>query len=134
MRMVLRAEARTVARGAVVEAVGMARSEASQGAKEICEAATTSQAMLGPVTKFGPKIEGQLGKRGWNKESVERLISSPARREATRDTRAMPGGGRLNDPATAFINSKGDYVIRNDVSGDIVQISNKFDVDWSSPF
>jgi hypothetical protein len=40
----------------------------------------------------------------------------------------------MNDPATAFINQKGHYVVRNDVTGDVVQVSNKFDINWVSPF
>jgi filamentous hemagglutinin len=39
----------------------------------------------------------------------------------------------MDDPATAYINADGSYVIKNDRSGDIVQISNRKGR-WKSPF
>jgi hypothetical protein len=83
---------------------------------------------------YAPKIEKQLESRGWTKESVNDTISDPDRTVPTRDTRHLPGGGRMDDPATAFINADGSYVVRNDVTGDIVQVSDRFDPDWKLPF
>jgi filamentous hemagglutinin len=40
----------------------------------------------------------------------------------------------MNDPATAYINLDSSYVVQNDRTGEIVQISNKNDPDWQSPF
>ena len=83
---------------------------------------------------IGQKIEKQLGKRGWTREEVERTVSQPHRTVQTRDTRHLPGGTRMNDPATAYVNKDGSYVIRNDRTGDIVQISDKGKPGWKSPF
>ncbi len=84
--------------------------------------------------QLGTKIEGQLGKRGWTRESVQDLINNPSRTVATRDTRYLPGGGRNDAPATGYISRTGGYVVRNDETGDIVQVSNLNDPNWKSPW
>jgi RHS repeat-associated protein len=83
---------------------------------------------------LGTKIKKQMASRGWTKESIDDLLNSPSRTITTRDTRWRPDGTRLDDPATAFINREGAYVVRNDLSGDIVQISNRLDPNWKSPW
>lgn len=32
--------------------------------------------------------------------------------------------------ATAFFNKKGQYIVRDNVTGNIIQVSNKFDSKW----
>ncbi|MCP5339423.1 MAG: hypothetical protein H7A14_07430 [Sinobacteraceae bacterium] len=86
------------------------------------------------ATSVGATIEGQLAKRGWSRSSVDDAISNPTRTVATRDTRHLPGGGRNNDPATAYYSRDGGYVVRNDRTGDIVQVSNRNDPHWSAPW
>jgi hypothetical protein len=39
-----------------------------------------------------------------------------------------------DDPATAYIRGDGHYVVRNDVDGTIVQISNRPRAIWYQPF
>lgn len=90
--------------------------------------------LLGPGTSFGSKIEGQLAGRGWTKRLVQSTIDDPARTVATRDTRFLPGGGRMDDPATGYISRRGGYVIRNDQTGDIVQVSKRTDPNWRAPW
>ncbi len=87
-----------------------------------------------PETQYGPKIEQQMEERGWTKEDVENTIDHPDRTVETQDTRWNPDGTRNNDPATAYINEDGSYVVRNDRTGDIVQISDRTDPGWKSPF
>ncbi|QIN85109.1 hypothetical protein GBA63_09365 [Rubrobacter tropicus] len=74
---------------------------------------------------IGSKIQRQMGKRGWTDTEVEDTITNPARTISTRDTRHLPGGGRMDDPATAYYRSDGSYVVRNNKTGDIVQVSNE---------
>jgi RHS repeat-associated protein len=90
--------------------------------------------LLGPGTTFGAKIEGQLANRGWTKRLVQSSIDDPVRTVATRDNRYLPGGGRLDDPATAYYNRRGGYVVRNDRTGDIVQVSDRTDAAWRAPW
>lgn len=62
------------------------------------------------------------------------LVNNPSRTIATRDTRDLPGGTRNDAPATAYINRGGGYVVRNNETGDIVQVSNLNDPNWKSPW
>lgn len=75
-----------------------------------------------------------MGRRGWTRESVDDLVNNPSRTVATRDTRHLPGGGRNDAPATGYINRTGGYVVRNDETGDIVQVSDLNDPNWKSPW
>lgn len=81
------------------------------------------------------KIGKQMSKRGWTEESIHETIDNPVRTVAARDTRWFPGADKaLNDPATAYYSSDGGYVVRNDNTGEIVQISNKFKPNWKAPW
>lgn len=87
------------------------------------------------IINIAPKIERQMISRGWDRGSIDVTISNPHRAVIIRDTRHNPNTGtRNNDSATAYINSDGSYVVINDRTGDIVQISNKNDPNWKSPF
>jgi filamentous hemagglutinin len=96
-------------------------------------AGMAAEAELGVSTQYGSKIMGQLGKRGWTAGSVEETISNPARTAVGRDTRWMADGTRMDDPATTYYNKDGSYVVRNNKSGDVVQVSNRNDPNWKSP-
>lgn len=61
-------------------------------------------------------------------------VSRVARTMATRDTRHIRGGGRMDDPAAACYSERGGYVVRNDRTGDIVQISDRTDPNWIAPW
>ena len=43
-------------------------------------------------------------------------------------------GSRLSDPATGYIAKDGSYVVRNDRTSTIVQISDKNDKNWAAPW
>jgi RHS repeat-associated protein len=86
------------------------------------------------ATSIGAKIEKQIAKRGWSRQSVDDAIANPTRTVATKDTRHLPGGGRMDDPATAYYGKDGGYVIRNDRTGDIVQVSDRTDAGWVAPW
>ncbi|MBA2680168.1 MAG: hypothetical protein H0U76_17450, partial [Ktedonobacteraceae bacterium] len=74
-----------------------------------------------------------LAKRGWTTKQIEETFADPARIVETRDTRHIKGGGNENDPATAYYSRDGGYVVRNDVTGDIVQVSNRNNPTWNDP-
>ncbi|MFM0635994.1 colicin E5-related ribonuclease [Paraburkholderia metrosideri] len=82
------------------------------------------------------KIVGQMKKRGWTQADVEATIAHPSRTVPTRDNRFIPNGNgaRRDDPATAYIRDDGHYVVRNDVNGTIVQVSDRYDTGWKSNF
>lgn len=90
--------------------------------------------LLGPGTSIGSHVAPQLGKRGWTERLIDSTIARPARTVATRDTRHIRGGGRMDDPATAYYSQRGGYVVRNDRTGDIVQVSDRTDPNWIAPW
>ncbi len=74
--------------------------------------------LLGPGTKLSAKIVGQLAGRGWTPKLVQRVIdravhTSPALNRAT------------GNAATAYFDRTGAYVVRDNVTGEIVQVSNR---------
>jgi filamentous hemagglutinin len=75
-----------------------------------------------------------MAKRGWTIADIEDVLSRPVRIVQTRDTRYLPDGTRMDDPSTAYLRQDGHYVVRNDRTGDIIQISNRRDPSWKSPF
>jgi hypothetical protein len=40
----------------------------------------------------------------------------------------------MTDAATAYTNKQGHYVVRNKVTGDLVQVSDPFDLNWVAPW
>jgi len=87
------------------------------------------------ATIIETKIAQQMGTRGWSAEAIESVITSPAKTVVTRDTRFDPvTGTRLNDPATGYISQDGAYIVRNDRTGQVVQVSNKNDPTWKAPW
>ncbi len=53
---------------------------------------------------------------------------------ATRDVRHIPGGTRLDEPATAYYHPDGGYVVINDRTGAVVQVSNRNKRLWRAPW
>jgi filamentous hemagglutinin len=87
------------------------------------------------TTVIEPKILQQMGTRGWTAESIEATIANPCKKVTTQDTRFDPISGiRLNDPATGYVAKDGSYIVRNDRTGQIVQVSNKKDPTWKAPW
>ncbi len=85
---------------------------------------------------FDPKKIGkQMDKRGWTEDSIKDTLNNPVKTVKTQDTRWLPGAEKpLNDPATAYYAKDGSYVVRNDKTGEITQISNKNDPNWIAPW
>ena len=88
---------------------------------------------LCPTIHYGPKILNQIAKRGWTKAEIQQTILYPADTAPAKDLRHIAGGGVMNDPATVYYRKDGNYVIRNNVTGDIVQVSDTHDPNWIDP-
>jgi len=77
------------------------------------------------------KITGQLGARGWTQQGVRTVISDgPV--GTTFDNRSAsktPDGLPRNDPASVY-GSKNGYVVVNNRTGEVVQVSGKNDPGW----
>lgn len=85
------------------------------------------------TTWIGPHPASQMQRRGSTETEIEDTILNPASTRPASDTRHLPDGTTLNDPATLFQRSDGSYVVRNDITGEIVQISNRNDPLWRAP-
>ncbi len=70
-----------------------------------------------------PKIAKQMAKRGWTTELVNRTINRPF---TTRSATNRATG----NAATAYFQKDGSYVVRDNVTNHVIQISNKLDPKW----
>ena len=123
--------------GDIAKAVDKVTDAAKVG-EELGDTAKTVDKITDVTYKFDSKIKKQLDKRGWSKDSVQDTITNPYQTKPTRDIRrsTLPDGSeiRMDDSATAYINKDGSYVVRNDRTGGIVQISNRNNPNWKSSF
>ena len=76
-----------------------------------------------------------MSRRGWTEESIREVIEHPARMERTRDRRHLDdlSCGRRNDPAMAYIQDDGQYVVLNLVLKEVIAISDRKDPEWHAP-
>lgn len=75
------------------------------------------------LPKLGQKTLDYLTKRGWTLDSVRKTMQNPVKTgTATNRTN--------QNPATAYFRSENQYVVIDDVTGDIVQASDLYDPDW----
>lgn len=69
------------------------------------------------------KIANQMPRRGWSYSSINDIVKKPY------TTRAATNKA-TNNSATAFYNEAGDYVVKDDITDGIIQISKFGDKDW----
>ena len=72
--------------------------------------------------KYSNKITKQMAKRGWTKDLVKSTIKNNVGRKAVNKA--------TGKAATAYFTKSGDYVVIENVTKNIVQISNRFDPNW----
>ncbi|WP_312680023.1 colicin E5-related ribonuclease [Stutzerimonas nitrititolerans] len=77
------------------------------------------------------KIGGQLEARGWTQQEVQAIVKEKPvgttvdKRSAGKTSDGLP----RNDPASVY-GSKNGYVVVNDRTGEVVQVSGKNDPGW----
>lgn len=69
---------------------------------------------------IGDKIDRQSGRRGWDEESIKEVVDEP------HATSAATNKANGND-ATAYFDEDGSYVVVDDVTGAVIQISDRND-------
>lgn len=74
-------------------------------------------------TKSHNKLKNQIKARGWSIESITETVNNPFQ---TRES-INKSTGNL---ATVFYNEDGSYVIIDNITDEIVQISDRFDPNW----
>lgn len=70
-----------------------------------------------------PKIQRQMSSRAWSATDIDETLNSPV---ATRAATNKATG----NPATAYFRKDGSYVVRDNRTGDIVQVSDRTDPSW----
>lgn len=91
----------------------------------------TQQYYIGEHISEGPN---NYENRGWSLDSIRDTVDNPSETYEAQDRRYNEETEqRNNDPATAFVNSEGDYVVVNDNTNDVVQVSDRNDPDWKRP-
>lgn len=81
------------------------------------------------VVRYSPKIRKQMERRGWSDERIKNTIREPSQTGETVDQRTV-GGEKRNEPATAYFREDGSYLVRNDRTKEIVQLSDRNDPNW----
>jgi hypothetical protein len=74
-------------------------------------------------SQITPKITAQMARRGWTKELIHDVVNNPF---AMRIAKNRATGNY----ATAFFTSEGYYVVKDNVTNEIIQISNRLDPGW----
>lgn len=87
-------------------------------------AAKSADEVLGALS-YSTKIEGQMATRGWTKEAIETTIQNPT---ATHTVWDLTSGTK--HAATAYVQRGGGYVVLNDETRAVVQISNLNKAGW----
>jgi RHS repeat-associated protein len=101
----------------------------------LIEKVTNTSSSVKTNINIGEHIKGQMQNRGWTRDLIEETIKNPARKVTNlRDTRNIENGLKMDDPATGYVAEDGSYVIINNVTHDVVQISNKFKPGWKAPW
>jgi filamentous hemagglutinin len=72
---------------------------------------------------FGSKLQKQIPKRGWDTATIDDVIAKP---HATSKATNKATGAE----ATAYFNKDGSYVVRDNITHEIIQVSNRNDPNW----
>lgn len=80
------------------------------------------------VKKGGKSIADQITERGWNDKRIGEAINKPAGTVNWTDQRK----GKNNAPVTAYYHKDGGYVVRSNATGEIIQVSQVGDPNWST--
>ncbi|MGI6576595.1 MAG: colicin E5-related ribonuclease [Eubacteriales bacterium] len=75
------------------------------------------------LKSLGNKTEQYVTKRGWTWDSMDDVVKKPY---TTREAINKATG----NPATAYYNKAGDYVVVDNVTGELVQVSKFGDTGW----
>ncbi|MDR0780001.1 MAG: hypothetical protein LBF16_04810, partial [Pseudomonadales bacterium] len=105
--------------------------EAADVAKVVDEVGDAARVVGEGEVVIDRKIADQLDSRGWTKQEIQAAVEKePA--GTTIDNRSAaktPDGVPRNDPASVY-GSKDGYVVVNDRTGEVVQVSNKNNPNW----
>ncbi|MGI8690094.1 MAG: colicin E5-related ribonuclease [Thermomicrobiales bacterium] len=75
------------------------------------------------IVTVTPKIAEQMADRGWTGDDINNVANNPVDQHPAINKTS-------NDPATAYYGSDGHYIVVNDNTGEVIQISNRNKPDW----
>ena len=75
-------------------------------------------------TKSASVLSGEMGRRGWTQESVMSVVNNPF-------TIRVSTNKANGNPATAYYDIYGNYVVVDDVTKEVVQVSDTNDPNWA---
>ena len=90
-----------------------------------CVATNTPGAAEAPA--ISEKIAGQMGPRGWTPETIGKTVANPAETHSVWDFTAG-----TKQPATAYVRPDGSYVVVNDATKTVVQVSDATNSNWKA--
>ncbi len=96
--------------------------QAETGAKlleQTGQAAKTSSIF----SQITPKIVKQMGRRGWTKELIHETVNNPF-------TTRVASNRATGNAATAYFQKNGSYIVKDNITNEIIQISNRLDPKW----
>lgn len=87
-----------------------------------------------PPLRFDKKnIRKQMAERGWTEKLIRSTRDNPVKTYQTTDHRTKRGvPGRRYEPATAYYSARGGYVVINNRTGDVIQVSRR-NGPWKKP-
>src|SRR5690606_14125171 len=95
-----------------------------EGAEELAEQGLKQAAKGSSVFSYiTPKITKQMAGRGWTKELIHNTVNNPF------TTRAATNRATGN-AATAYFQKNGSYIVKDNVTNQVIQISNRLDPKW----
>ncbi|MBI1925686.1 hypothetical protein HYR99_15705 [Candidatus Poribacteria bacterium] len=65
-----------------------------------------------------------MGKRGWTKADIQKTVEHPHQTGRAIDRTSG------DEPVTVYFDATENYVVVNDRTGNVVQLSDKTDSDW----
>ena len=103
--------------------IGKAIGNKVKGLSNSAKSAGSNGLKFGSTTKSIEKLTKQMSKRGWTETSVKDTVNNAF---TTRGSKNLAN----NSPATAYFNKDGSYVVVDNVTKEVVQISNRLDPKW----
>lgn len=73
--------------------------------------------------KLTAKIAKQMGQRGWSDDLISKVLNKPY-------TTRVATNKATGNKATAYFAKDGSYVVKDDISHEIIQVSNRADPNW----
>jgi hypothetical protein len=110
--------------GGWCDGVGGASLAGSSGSVVVITAAGVAVGVAAVI--IPPKIQDQMGPRGWTVDDIENTVQNGVR---------VPTHNHLNpnNPASGYVNPDGSYVIVDDVTGEVIQVSDR-NRPWKAPW